>query len=252
MMLLVTIERGDVMMRVLCIVLLGFLIVCLAGGVAVSTEVEKPDSTSSLGLVYGYGVKLTPPYDFTKSEDGRILYLNGLIYAGPDDKEPLDIKITEEERAQYDLSVRAGEESKKAKTPDERRALLAAVYISSPLVTAVRKQGHCVYVRWASDPENEYVINMPPEDERPEFTRAAFWEQLKNSFWRTVNSGGMVVFGKKYHIFVPANLVPKAVAQIELVRRGAPRERLDKRDTPLIDHNFLDDLYRENENAEEE
>ena len=62
----------------------------------------------------------------------------------------------------------------------------------------------------------------------------------------------MVAFGKKYHIFVPANLVPKTVEQIELVLRGTPRKGLDVMDTALRNGDFLDDLYRESEGAEGE
>jgi len=240
------------MMRVLCTSLLGLVIVCLAGGVALSTELEKADPASSSGLVYGYGVKLTPPYEFTKSEDSKTLYLNGVVYAGPDDKEPPDIQVTEEARAQYDLSVRAGEESNKGKTYDERLALLAAAYISSPLIESVRKHPSGLYVTWASDPEELYVINMPPEDDRPEFTREMFWENLQNRFWRTVDSGGMLAFGKGYEVSVPADLVAKTIEQIELVQRGTPREQLDTEGTALKCHRFLEDLYGASESAGKE
>ena len=239
-------------MRRLWAICAGFLIVCLVSGVAAATEVDKADSTSSPGLVYGYGIKLSRPYEFTESEDGKTLYLNGLIYAGPDDKQPPEITETVTPSAKHQLSVRAYEESKKGATYDERLARLAAAYISSPLVEAVQKYSQGIYVRWASDPDIEYVINMPPEEQRPEFDRSTFWEQLMTSFWRTVDSGGMVAFGRKYHIFVPDSGVQKTLEQVELVRRGTPREQLDTRDTPLRNQDFLDDLYRESEGAEEE
>jgi hypothetical protein len=245
-------QGGDIKMRRLWAVCAGFLIVYLVLGVAASAEDGKADSTSSPGQVYGYGIKLSRPYEFTESEDGRTLCLNGLIYAGSDDNETAEVTVTEEARAEYEVSIRAGEESRKGKTYDERMARLAAAYISSPLVEAVRKHGQCVYIRWASDPENEYVIDMPSEEDGPEFDRTVFWEQLMSSFWHTVNSDGMVAFGKKYHVFVPANLVPKTVEQIELVRRGTPRERLDVVETAVRNRRFLDDLYRVSQGVEGE
>jgi hypothetical protein len=251
-MLSVVTGRGDVMMRVLCAVLLGLVVVCLAGGVAVSTEVEKPDSVSSSGVVYGYGVELTPPYEFTKSEDGKTLYLNGMVYAGPGDKEPPDIQVTEEARAKHELGVEAYEESKKGATYNERLARMAATYISSPLVTSVHKYSQGLYVRWASDPDDEEVITLLREEKTPEFDRAALWQQMKSSFWHTVNSGGMVVFGEKYHIFVPSNLVPKTLDQIARVREATPRDQLDVTETPLRNQRFLDDLYRGCNGVEEE
>jgi hypothetical protein len=251
-MLSVVTGRGDVMMRVLCAVLLGLVVVCFAGGIALSADPAGADSVSSSGVVYGYGVKLTPPYEFTKSEDGKTLYLNGLIYAGPGDEETPEVTVTEDVRAEHELSMRAYEESKKGATYDERLARLAATYTSSPLVESVRKHGEGLYVRWASNPGDEYVITLQREEERPDFNRDAFWQKQISRFWRIIDSGGMVVFGEKYHIFCPDSSVPKTLDQIARVRRGVSREDLDTRDTPLIDHNFLEDLYREGESAERE
>ena len=225
----------------------GLLTLCLVSGVALSTEEAAVGSTSSSGLVYGYGARLGPPYEFAESEDGKTLYLNGLVYYGPGDTPPPEVTVTEGIRAEHELSVRAYEESKKGTTYDERLALLAAAYISSPLITSVRKWTGGLYVRWASSPDEDYVIVLPLEEETPDFDRAAFWEEQISKFWRIVDSGGMVVFGKKYHIVVPANLVPKTVEQIERVRRGTPREGLDTRETALRNTHFLDDLYREHE-----
>jgi hypothetical protein len=252
-MLSVVTERGDVMMRVLCAVLLGLVVVCLAGGIALSADPAGADSVSSSGVVYGYGVKLTPPYEFTKSEDGKTLYLNGLIYAGPGDKEPPEVTITDEIRAMHELNERALEEAGKGTTEYARLARMAAVYRSSPLVESVRRDSHRVYVKWVAYPyEMGFILMEPPGCEKPEFDRDTFWEKQISRFWRIIDSGGMVVFGEKYHIFCPDSSVPKTLDQIARVRRGVSREDLDTRDTPLIDHNFLEDLYREGESAERE
>lgn len=240
-------------MRVLCTSLLGLVIVCLAGGVAVSTDLEKADPASSSGLVYGYGVKLTPPYEFTKSEDRKTLYLNGMVYAGPGDKEPSDIEVTEEARAAHELNVRAGEEAKKGTTYADRLARMAAVYRSSPLVESVRRDSHRVYVKWvAYQHEMGFGLMERLLDERSEFDRNTFWEKLKSSFWHTVDSGGMVVFGEKYHIFCPESSVPKTLEQIEHVGAGRPRDQLDVIETPLRNQRFLDDLYRRREGSKDE
>ena len=240
------------MMRVLCTVFVGLLVVCLMGGVAVSTEEEKADSASFSGLVYGYGVKLAPPYEFRESEDGKTLYLNGLVYAGPGDKEPPDIQVTEQARAIYALSTEAREESEKASTHDERLTRMAAVYRSSPLVESVRQDSHSLHITWLAYPDMDFAVILTPEDEIPDFDREAFWEKQISRFWRIIGSGGMVVFGEKYHIFCPDSSVPKTLDQIERIRRGVSREDLHTRDTPLRNQRFLDDLYREGESIEGE
>ena len=137
-------------MRRLWAICAGFLIVCLVSGVAAATEEGKADSASSPGLVYGYGVKLSRPYEFTKSEDGKTLYLNGLIYDGPGDKEPPAVAVTEEIRAMHELNVKALEESRDCATEDDRLARMAAVYRSSPLVESARHDSHRVYVKWVA------------------------------------------------------------------------------------------------------
>jgi hypothetical protein len=246
-------ERGDVMMRVLCTLLLGLVIVCLAGGVAVSTEAEKADSTSSSGLVYGYGVKLTPPYEFTKSQDGKILYLNGMIYDGPSDIPPKKVTVDAEMLARHELSVRAYEQSELGATYEERLTLLAAVYLSSPLVKKVRKHPQGLYVTWVSDPATEQGVILLEENEKmSDYDLAAFRAELITRFWRTVDSGGMMAFGKDYHVLVPQECVPKTVEQIESVWGGTTREELDIKDTALQNQQFLDDLFQQSEALEGE
>jgi hypothetical protein len=235
-------------MRRLSAICAGFLILFSVSGVAASTDTDEgtADSTSSPGLVYGYGIKISRPYEFTESEDGKTLYLNGLIYAGPGDKEPPPVTVADEILAQHELNVRALEEARKGTTDYGRLARMASAYIHSPLVESVRKDSHSVYVKWVSSPHEMRFFLMPLSGlETTAFDRAAFWEQLEASFWRTVNSGGMVVFGEKYHIFVPDSGVQKTLEQIELVRRGTSREGLDTRGTPLRNQRFLDDLYGE-------
>lgn len=234
----------------LCISLLLF---GLVNGVASSAEADAPDSSSLTGLVYGYGLKLSRPYEFTKSEDGKTLYLNGLVYAGPGDKQPPEITITEEARAIYDVVLRANEKARQGTTEDDRLARMAAVFRSSPLAESVRQDSHEVHVKWRMYPdEMAFVLMAPFGDGRPDLDRDAFWEKQISRFWWIIDSGGMVVFGERYHIFCPDSSIPKTVKQIERVRRALPRESLDTQDTPLSNQDFLDDLYRESDRAEEE
>lgn len=229
------------------------VVVCLAGGVAVSTELEKADSTSSSGLVYGYGVKLTPPYEFTKSEDGKTLYLNGLIYDGPGDTPRQQGTVDEQMLARHELSVEAHEQAELGETYEERLERLAAIYRSSPLVKAVRRHPQGLYVTWVSDPDTEQGVMLLRENQKTsDYDLATFRDELITRFWRIVNSGGMVAFGRKYHILVPSNVTPKTLEQIEHLQRGTLRERLDVKGTALENKQFLDDLYRESENLEVE
>ena len=229
-----------------------FLMVCLVSGVALSTEEVVVDSTSSPGLVYGYGAKLGPPYEFTVSEDSKTLYLNGLIYDGPGDTRPSEVTVSEEMRVRHELSEKAHMQSELGATYDERLAHLAAAYISSPLVKSVRKDSVTIYVRWASNPDIEQGVMLRREEQKLDFDVVAFREELIDRFWQIVNAGGMVAFGKDYHVLVPAACVPKTIEQIERIRRGEPPERLDVVNTALQNRRFLGDLYGRREPASQE
>jgi hypothetical protein len=193
------------------------------------------------GLVYAYGKKIEGPYVFRASEDGNTLYLNDLVYSGPGEAPPPKIEVPETVRLEHELSVRAHEESKRAKTYEERIAIYADVLRSSELVIAVREFSQGVYVTWRSSPDEEEEVILPREESQ--FDPAEFRMRLISEFWNTVNSGGMIAFGKRYHIYVPAVRVPKTVKQIELIRSGASRDQLDVMGTALQNDRFRDDLY---------
>jgi hypothetical protein len=193
------------------------------------------------GLVYAYGRKLEGPYIFRASEDGNTLYLNDLVYSGPGEAPPPKIEVPETVRLQHELSVRASEESRRAETYEERKAIYADVLRGSELVISVREFSQGVYVTWRSSPDEEEEVILPKEESQ--FDPAEFRIRLISEFWNTVNSGGMIAFGRRYHIYVPAMRVPKTVKQIELIRSGASRDQLDVRSTALQNDRFLDDIY---------
>jgi hypothetical protein len=234
----------------LCLTLIVLAFSC--GPAGPSRDSPLPADYSSAdrsGVVYGYGKKLERPYTFTESEDGKTLYLNGLVYEGPGESPPPEIEVTETVRLQHELSVMASEQSKQARTYDERKAIYADILRQSPLVENVRDFEQGVYVTWRSSPGDEEEVIIPREESQ--FDLAAYRRQLTSEFWNTVNSGGVIAFGKRYHIHVPAGRVAKTMEQIQLIRSGASRDRLDVRGTALQNQRFLDDLYREGTQLDE-
>jgi hypothetical protein len=216
-----------------------------------ATPVEEANLSDPLpGLVYGYGVELERPYVFTESEDGKTLYLNGLIYDGPGEEPPPKITVTETVRSEHELSVRAFEQSNQGVTYADRLELMADVYRSSPLVKNVRKFAQGLYVTWTSYPDEEEEIILTREDSA--FDLAAFRETLVAEFWQTVSRGGMIAFGKNYHVSVPPRHLPKTVEQMRLIQSGAPRDSLDVMNTALQNKRFLEDLYQQSEGRREE
>jgi hypothetical protein len=193
------------------------------------------------GLVYGYGKRLERPYIFIESDDGRTLYLNDLVYDGPAESTPPEIVVTETVRSQHELSVMAYEYSKRARTYEERRAIYAEVLRGSDLVKDVKEFSQGVYVTWRSSPDEEEVI-IPSEESH--FDLAEFRRRLISEFRATVDSGGMIAFGERYHIHVPPGRVAATVEQLERLRSGAGPEEIDIGTTILRNRNFLNDLYR--------
>jgi hypothetical protein len=202
------------------------------------------------GAVYGYGVRLDWPYTFTESEDGKTLYLNGLVYDGPGVRPPPEITVTETVRSEHELSVRAYEACRLAETHSERKAIYARILRESDLVVDVREFSQGVYVTWRSSPEDEEEVIIPREDSQ--FDLEEFRRRLVSEFWDTVNSGGMIAFGERYHIRVPPGRVSKTVEQINLVRSGASRDQLGASDAALQNEHFLDDLYEKARNRTEQ
>jgi hypothetical protein len=193
------------------------------------------------GLVFGYGARLEEPYVFTRGDDGRTLYLNGLIYDGPGDAPPPQIEVTEVARSRHELAVKAHEHSRRGRTYDERKAIYADVLRRSELVQAVREFPQGVYVRWRESPEHEEEVIIPREESQ--FDLEEFQQGLISQFRKTVNSGGMIAFGKGYHIYVPPGRVQGTLEQLERIRAGGPRDTIDVVGTPLQNEKFLSDLY---------
>ena len=214
-----------------------------------AADIDTVQSEPPPGLVYGYGAQLRAPYVFSESEDGKTLYLNGIIYVGPGEGPPPEITVTETVRSQHELNVRAFEQSKRGVTYEDRLEILADVYRSSSLVKDVRKFAQGVYVRWESHPNEEEEVILSREDSA--FDLAAFHQKLIAEFRQTVSSGGMIAFGKNYHIYVPAKRLPKTVEQVEIIQGGAPRESLDVMNTALQNKRFVEDLYRQTEGSME-
>ena len=254
------------MRSLLAVCLLGLVLICVGPratgevidsdkGIAespgeVAPATTDPDAAELQGLVYAYGTKLAGPYVFTESEDGKTLYVNGLIYVGPGEGPPPDITVTVTVRSQHELNVRAADQATRGAEYEDRLEILASVYRSSPLVRSVRKFSQGVYVTWASYPDDEEEIILPREESQ--FDLEAYMQGLVAEFHRIVESGGMVVFGKNYHIYVPRVRSAKTVHQIRLVEDGAPRESLDVMNTALQNKRFIEDLYRLNQGPMEE
>jgi hypothetical protein len=195
----------------------------------------------SAGVVYGYGARLDGPYVFTRSEDGRTLYLNGLIYDGPGEEPPPQIEVTEEAQSRHELAVKAHEHSRRGRTYEERKAIYADVLRTSELVQAVREFSQGVYVRWRASPEHEEEVIIPREESQ--FDLEEFQQSLISHFWKTVNSGGMVAFGKGYHIHVPPGRMQETLEQLEQILAGGPCDTIDVVGTPFQNERFLSDLY---------
>ncbi len=245
-------------MRRLWAISMGILILCfVSGGVGSvvscssdKAETGRADSLASQGPVFGFGVQLTKPYTFTSSEDSKTLYLNGLVYDGPGEEPPPQITVTESMRTKHELSVRAFEDSKQGTTYEERLARMTAVYLASPLVKSVRGFAQGIFVKWASDPDREEEVILPREEGH--FDLAAYRERLVADFWRTINSGGMIAFGRNYHICVPAKRLPKTLEQVKLIQSGKEQEQLDVAGTALQNRRFLEDLYSLSDDPKEE
>jgi hypothetical protein len=208
------------------------------------------DSAESWGPVYGYGVELKAPYIFTRSGDGKTLYLNGLIYDGPGEGPPPEITVTATAVSRHELAVSASEYSQQAETYEERIARYAEALRQSPLVERVREFEQGVYITWRSSPEVEEEAIIPREE--PEFDLEEFQQSLISRFQGTVGSGGMIAFGKRYHVYVPRVRLPKTIQQIDLVQSGAGQDQLDTGSTALQNKSFLRDLYRAVQGPEEE
>lgn len=219
-------------------------------GAEVLASIGGGESDEALGLVYGYGVELEPPYVFTRSDDGKTLYLNGLIYDGPGEGPPPDITVTETAVSRHELAVSASEYSRQAETYEERVAMYAEALRQSPLVARVREFEQGVYITWRSSPEYEEEAIVPREE--PEFDLEEFQRSLMSHFQDTVGGGGMIAFGSRYHVYVPPVRVPKTVEQISLVKSGAGEDQLDTASTALQNESFLRDLYRAVQGPEEE
>ena len=195
--------------------------------------------------MFAYGVQLARPYTFSFSEDARRLYLNGYFFHGATDTIIPKIEISETARTHHELCVRAGEAMKQGKTFEETLAIYAEVMRSSPLVERVRISHPWIYVTWVSWPDEEEEIIFSRADNQ--FDLAAYLERLVAEFRQTVGRGGMIAFGKNYHISVPPSRLPKTVEQINLVQSSAPRESLDVMNTALQNKRFLEDLYHRSE-----
>jgi len=200
---------------------------------------------NQLGPVFAYGVQLARPYTFSFSEDARRLYLDGYFFGGATDTIIPKIEVSETSRAEFELCLRAGEAMKQGKTFEETLAIYAEVMRSSPLVERVRISHPWIYMTWASWPDEEEEIIIPREDSQ--FVLAAYLERLVAEFRYTVCSGGMVAFGRNYHVSVPTNRLPETIEQINLIRSSAPRESLDVMNTALQNKRFLEDLYHRSE-----
>ena len=194
-----------------------------------------------LGPVFLYGVQLEKPYRFTLSEDGLRLYLNGYFYAGDKDTVPPMKEISDTARAKHSLLLQAGKSMKQGKSFEESLTIYADILRSSPLVNHVRISYPWIYFTWVSSPDDEVEVMLSREPGHYEL-EAAF-EQLMADFWRVVRSGGMITLGKGgCRMSIQAESVPKTLEQIELIRRGVPREQLDVADTPLRWDDFYYDI----------
>jgi|GEM_PF-3024382 len=217
---------------------------------AIMTE-DSLISNSEIGPVFAYGRQITRPYTFSFSDDGRRLYLNGYFFSGAKDTIMPKIEVSEAARTHHELSVRAQEAMKQGKTFEETLAIYAQVLRSSPIVKGVRVSHPCIYVTWASCPEDEVVIIIPRE--KGHFDLKEALEQDIAHFWSVVRRGGMIAFGRGgYHLSGPPSGVPKTLQQIELIRHGTPRDQLDVTDTALWLDDFLEDLYDPIQRREEE
>jgi hypothetical protein len=219
---------------------------------AVMTE-DSLLSNSELGPVFAYGRQLTRPYTFSFSEDARRLYLNGYFFSGATDTIVPKREISETARAEYELCLKASQESRQAKTYEERMLIQAEVFRSSPLVKKVRVTPWALYITWASCPDEEVEALLARGDEGSRFDLKEALEQDIAHFWSVVGRGGMIAFGRGgYHLSVRAVRVPKTLEQIERIRQGTPRDQLDVTDTALRFDAFLKDLYDPIQRREEE
>jgi hypothetical protein len=208
------------------------------------------ESAEPWGLVYGYGVRMEAPYIFTRSGDGKTLYLNELIYDGPGEGPPPEITVTAAAVSRHELAVSAYEYSRQAGIYEERIARYAEALRQSPLVERVREFEQGVYITWRSSPEVEEEAIIPREESQ--FDLQGFQQSLVSRFEHTVGSGGMIAFGKRYHVYVPRVRLPKTLQQIDLVQSGAGQDQLDTGSTALQNKSFLRDLFRAVQGPEEE
>jgi len=208
-------------------------------------------ASKRLGPVFAYGVRITRPYTFNFSVDGRRLYLNGYFFNGATDTTVNEIEVSEATREEHGLAVRAGEAMKQGKTFEETLAIYAEVLRMSPLTSEVRISYPCVYVTWASSPDDEEEVIIPREKLYVDLGEAL--TQDIAHFWSAVRGGRMIAFGRGgYHLSVPSDMVPKTLEQIERIRRGIRREQLDLTSTGLWVDDFQEDLYHSIQKREED
>lgn len=221
-----------------------FLCVCL------STQACADRDPGGQGIVYAYGYKLDPPYDFS-NVGGDTLFLNGVPYRPKRGARAYDAGELEDLRAgmlndaqsthefNQRLSTKARSMYESGATLEECIQFYADVYDSLPDVGSVKKTAKGIIVEYKDGVKEEIIVSFkkgsPPD-------RRSVHEDLIKRFMKTINDGGMVAFGVidglQYELHTPKWQLEKTNKLLGKLAEGQRLTSDDVLDTPLSNEAF--------------
>lgn len=211
----------------------------LAAFAVPQSAVRVDTSSGAQGLVYAYGVPLAPPHIFS-GVGADTLRLNRLPYDPTRSSvASTPVAVSADCQSKHELCVAASNFSKRGGTKEERLALTAEVFRSSPLVDRVEVGRSSLWLYWKDGEEEEVLL---PVEGTSNFGLAELHEQLIAEFRMVVDRGGFVAFGEGYHVVTPLKWVPKTLELIARLDRGEMVSETEIKNTPLQNKRFFADV----------
>jgi hypothetical protein len=247
------------MMQAKSIVLVvALMAVFFAGTVAIQ---QSQNDVDTLGVVYAYGVRLSPPYQFTGA-GGDTLYLNGHPFVPQ--RSPVSPSLARElskipEPQRSELLKRSHEDwlfEKQAydsvKTMydsgvpyEDCLEAYAEIFRTHPHVKSVSIVSHGISLIYDNGDCAQAELSF---DAIAPIDRRAQQQSVMDRFWRTITAGGMVAFGAtevgSYELHTPHSQLQKTFEQFAKLEKGEELSTADVRDTPLSNAEFRAEMTR--------